>query len=496
MSGALLSVQVRKSFLAFAASGLAAILSLPVGNAGEQAENVLKVEPFDRDPGWEGLNNRLLPKDLPTYTQDFGYSSTHFAGKGSGELGGRVCRAPIPAYYAAKIAPKTLRDRLHASGTFAVTATAGSTAVFFGWFKSQQPGGSGRPLDSLGLNIGGEREGGRLAVRLISSTNKSCGTFITPFGRKPLRPTPIKNDGTRYTWTLDYDPDANDGNGRFEFMVKGDRGQSEEFEGQTFSVDLPPGFKQEGAVFDRFGLMNGLKSGSTMTIYFDDLSFDGQREDFSRDPGWEGSGNRGTFENPIPAGRHDFGYSLTSFAGGSPGEVGGVLWRGGKYAYYADRVGPLSLDDRLEASGRVVLVVGGVDADMYLGWFNGENQAEPPTLAGHFLGVHVGGPTRVGHYFQPAFATAKGTRGHANAGPLLTPGKVYDWSLVYDPTAEGDQGAIQVTLGQESVTHTLKKGQKQDVRLDRFGLFTPVVGGQIVKIFLDDLKYTAARTRR
>ena len=67
--------------------------------------------------------------------------------------------------------------------------------------------------------------------------------------------------------------------------------------------------------------------------------------------------------------------------------------------------------------------------------------------AGHFLGVHVGGPTRVGHYFQPAFATAKGTRGMADGGPVLGPGKVYDWSLVYDPTAEGGQGAIRVTPG-------------------------------------------------
>jgi hypothetical protein len=256
-------------------------------------------------------------------------------------------------------------------------------------------------------------------------------------------------------------------------------------------VDLPPGFKQEGAMFDHFGLMNLMKSGNALAIYFDDLAYDGKTEDFAKDPGWEGSGNRGTFPNLMPAGAHDFGYSATSFAGGAPGEVGGVLWRSGKYAFYADRVGPLTLEDRLEAGGRVVMVVGGVDADMYLGWFNGTDKEKPPTEAGQFLGVHVGGPTRVGHYFRPALATATGKKLHASGGPLLVPGKVYDWSLVYDPRAEGGQGAIEIRLGKESVTLALRKGCKQDVRLDHFGMFTPAVGGQIVKIYLDDLNYTA-----
>jgi hypothetical protein len=456
----------------------------------------LKIEHFDRDPGWEGFHNRLMPKVLPTITQDFGYSRTNFAGKATGEIGGRVCRDATPAHYAAKIASKTLNDKLSASGSFAVTATSSGTAVFFGWFSAQQPGGSGRPINSLGLDIGGERSGGRLAVRLINSANKSCGTFVTPFIPGKYRPTPIRNDGTRYAWRLDYDPDANGGQGRFQFLIKSNAAKPDEFEGKTFSVDLPPGFKKEGARFDRFGMMNGLKAGGTLTIHFDDLSYDGRTEDFSQDPGWEGSHNRGTFPNLMPAGAHDFGYSATSFAGGARGEVGGVLWRGGKYAYYADRVGPLSLEDRLEAGGRVVMVVGGVDADIYLGWFNSANKDQSPVQAGPFLGVHVGGPTRVGHYFQPALATAKGNKGHANGGPLLTPGKVYRWSLVYDPAAEGGQGAVQVSLDNQSVKLSLRRGFKQGALFDRFGLFNPGEGGQIVKIYLDDLKYTASRPTR
>ena len=79
---------------------------------------------------------------------------------------------------------------------------------------------------------------------------------------------------------------------------------------------------------------------------------------------------------------------------------------------------------------------------------------------------------------------------------MLTPGKVFEWSLVYDPAANGGKGEIHVTLGKETVTLALKKGLKAEgARFDRFGLFNSTAGGQLVRIFLDDLKYTAAPRR-
>ncbi|MEK6262735.1 MAG: hypothetical protein AABP62_29410 [Planctomycetota bacterium] len=131
---------------------------------------------------------------------------------------------------------------------------------------------------------------------------------------------------------------------------------------------------------------------------------------------------------------------------------------------------------------------------MSLGWFNGAAREKERGDAEDFVGIHVGGPTRIGHYFIPAFATAKGTKGKVDQGPVLTPGKVFDWSLVYDPAANDGHGEMRVTLGQESVTLALKPGQKaKGANLDRFGLFTSTAGGQMVKVFLDDLKYTAAK---
>src|SRR5690349_13129100 len=85
------------------------------------AEPQLKTETFDRDPDWEGFNNRITPKELKGVVQDFGYSETTRASKARGEIGGQITRAAEPAYYADKIGSKTLDDKLSASGTFAIT---------------------------------------------------------------------------------------------------------------------------------------------------------------------------------------------------------------------------------------------------------------------------------------------------------------------------------------------------------------------------------------
>lgn len=490
-----------------------AFLAATLGHGAVAEKPTTKSEAFDRDPGWEGHNNRIVLKAPPTIVQDFGYSKTNFAGKAAGEMGGQVCRASEPAFYAARIDPRTLDDRLTASGTFAISKTSAGGGVFFGFFRATQPGAGGRPIASLGLHLDSERAGGRLAVRLITGQNQSCGTFITPFIPGKFRPTPIRNDGTRYAWTLDYDPQANGGKGRFTFTLRSEAHQPGELEQAglpdsyrqearirfpsttTFAVDLPDGYRRQETSFDHFGLMNMMKAGGQMSIYFDDLTYNGQTQDFGNDPNWDASRNRLSYKATDVGGAHNFGFSNTNHAGGELGEVGGTFWRSGKYAYYADRIGPLSLDDRLEASGRVVLEVGAPDADMYLGWFNSAEKEKSPLEAGHFLGVHVGGPTRVGHYFHPAFTTARGTKGVADGGPVLKPGKVYDWSLVYDPTAAGGKGEIRLTLGMESVSLVLKKGVKtQGASFDRFGMFTSTIGGQVVRLFLDDLKYTAVRS--
>ena len=242
--------------------------------------------------------------------------------------------------------------------------------------------------------------------------------------------------------------------------------------------------------------------------YFDDLAYDGRAQDFGEDPDWDADRNRVTYRATDVAGAHDFGFSDSHHAGGAKrGEVGGTFWRSNHWGYYADRVGPLTFDDRLEAHGNVILQVGAPDADMCFGWFRPDSghekapddtaaDAPAPNHGGDFIGIKVGGPTRVGHYFLPAFAASDRLRG-PDRGPVIRPATVYRWSLVYDPAANDGNGAITATLGEESVTHNLKPGQREKARLarlDHFGVFSTGPGGQIVKLYLDDLRYTVTRT--
>jgi hypothetical protein len=473
-----------------------------------------KTESFDRDPSWEGHNNHVPAPTVKPLEQDFGYRETNFAGSSPGEIGGVIWRAPNRASYAAQIPKKTLGDKLSASGMFALTASSGSSGAFFGWFDSAMPG-DGRQ-SNLGFHFAGQGEGARLTLRLVTATNQSCGAKITDWevvkkGEK-IRPPSIANDGTRYTWKLDYDPAANDGQGQMQFTIVSNSQKPQPFEGKLITVALPKGYKDQGTKFDRFGLMNTMKPGNSMSLYFDDVTHDGRTESFSQDPGWTGVNNQFSAPNREWGGAHDFGLSATtSHAGGSPGEVGGLMWRSGLYAYYADRVGPLTLQDRLEASGKMVLNVGPPDSGIYFGWFNSAEKEFAPTQAGNFVGIKIGGPTKVGHYFLPAYATDKttpiervGVRQHAETvsvdagtGPVVVPQKPQAWKVVYDPMGNNGQGTIEATLDDKSATFPLKPDDKaKGARLDRFGFFTTHRGGSFVRIYFDDLKYTAASSTK
>src|SRR5439155_17953917 len=74
-----------------------------------------RTERFDKDPGWEGHNNRSTVPPARTVRQDFGYSKTAHAGGRPGEIGGFISPAAEPAYYAKKLSAKTFEDTLSAS---------------------------------------------------------------------------------------------------------------------------------------------------------------------------------------------------------------------------------------------------------------------------------------------------------------------------------------------------------------------------------------------
>ncbi len=515
----------------------------------EQAATVMRQEHFDKDPGWDGLNNRLKPdpKDIPAIQQNFGYSKTAFAGGETGEIGGTIWRSVTPAFYAEKIEPKTLNDKLTSSGKFTITKIASNAGIWFGWFDaSAQQTGNARPTSALGLNLDFQGDGARLSVRATNDKREGAGNFITPYLPGEFRTAPLGKD-IHYSWTLTYDPQGGGGNGRVEFMLKSlntnpeqearmkelaqgwaslksERSRNKlatghygapDFDGKVFTFDLPSGFKSSGTKFDHFGLINCLKQGSSADLYFDDVEHDGKKEDFAADPNWDGLNNRAHIADTMRTGYHDFGFSQgTNLAGGAPGEMGGIFWRTGKaYGYYADRIGPLSLDDPLEAHGKLMLKFGTPDGEMCFGWFNSSQKERVPVRSrknelgeirkdsrdthlgksDNFVGVYLT-KDHLGCALHPALVTAKGEKKiQSSEAPHPAPGQSYDWTLKYDPRAANGQGAITITLAGQSATLVIDpKLREQGANFDRFGFFASG-GGGMVHIFFDDLEYTAQR---
>src|SRR5262249_31760730 len=111
-------------------------------SAESESKTVLKTEHFDRDPGWDGVNNRVKVEKPIHVIQDFGFSATqHTGGKAPGEIGGRVQRSTTSAFYGMPLdAPKTFDNKLRCSGCFAVTDSGGLSSLYFGWFNTRTPG--------------------------------------------------------------------------------------------------------------------------------------------------------------------------------------------------------------------------------------------------------------------------------------------------------------------------------------------------------------------
>jgi len=93
-----------------------------------------------------------------------------------------------------------------------------------------------------------------------------------------------------------------------------------------------------------------------------------RQQDFSRDPRWEGVRNRLTPQSP-PRKKQDFGYQESNHAGGQRGEIGGTVWQSLRPAYYAKVIRPLTMEDRLTASGKFALT----QATAIKGWHTGSS---------------------------------------------------------------------------------------------------------------------------
>src|SRR5262249_16394121 len=212
-------------------------------------------------------------------------------------------------------------------------------------------------------------------------------------GRARLKGFPAK--GAVHRWSLRYDPKGNKGRGVVTATI----------DGVTAVCHLNEEHRADDASFDRFGLLNVMKSadqggwgglrGGTV---------EGGGEGLWRDRGWEGRNNRRSYTTSLVRPRFDFGYSPTQHASGQgKGELGGLVFRGDcrfpeRMASYADRLETLTLDKPLKASGKVCLRRGVTDSSVLIGFFHSRDSmtvspAQDNGLPRSFLGISADAPS-------------------------------------------------------------------------------------------------------
>jgi hypothetical protein len=465
-------------------------LLLLLSAAPANKEN-LKTLDFSTDPQWDQFRNHLIPNPPPKTRQDFGYRTSNKAGgQKPGEIGGRAQRSATPASYAKVIETKTLNDKISASGKFSVTWDDNGNGILFGFFNQNSKGW--RASNSMVFRLDGN--GMKYWVLYEYGTQHWLAGGAGCFEGEAYQTTktkPMKCDGTSHDWKLDYDPDGADGKGLITFTL----------DGKPWLLPLTEGHKQDGATFNRFGILNQQTTGGQIEAWYDDLVINGESENFDTDPKWEAIGNQVEYEDRIRRPFHDYGYSAnTQIAGGkAKGEIGGVLWRDATPTWYADKIGPLTLDDEIFASGKITMTHAGSDGGASFGFFNAESMkteaaAKQKGDFANLLSIHIEGPSRIGHYFIPVFANSKGEQLSPNDGPIIRPdSKTHDWALHYIPNQDGS-GQITLTLDDKSQTLTIPADKrKQSATLTHFGLFSHTSKGNHVLFFIDDLTYTARK---
>jgi hypothetical protein len=456
---------------------------------------------FDADPGWDALNNRSTAFHEREITQRFGFSATqHAGGQAAGELGGLITPAAEPAYYAKQIPPATFEDKLTASGTLVVPGDRPFHALIA--FFNADTLNEWRTPNTIAIRINGRGDVFFAYVEYCTSRwragGDSPGGFATledpQTGRKQLRG--FKTGGAPHRWSLSYDPAGHGGAGSIAVTI----------DNETAICHLDAGHKQDGARFNRFGLMTVMKQWDDPgEAWLDDITVNGELETFDRDPHWDARGNQRTYKSTNVRPRFDFGFSPTNFSGGrKSGELGGLVFRGDirypeRTAYYGDRLDALTLARPLRASGTVALRRAVSDSTALLGFFNSAessrvNPSQSDGFPKSFLGLAVEGPSRDGFFFYPAMRTAASQTayGQGTERPVILPdGAVHRWTLAYRPGEGAGPGRIVVALdGRGSQIDVPADDQAAPTRFDRFGLVTTWIDGNGQHIYFDDLTYT------
>ncbi len=234
---------------------------------GDLTINGEKID-LSQDPDWEGKNNRArwIEPDFHAM-MDFGFTETNWAGKGPGEIGGLFWRTetedPNFAFYGDKVGELTLEDPVKFEGWINFVTGMTDAAMFLGYFNE---------ADQTNKNMEGADAGfpvpNMLGISLADST--AVGYYFQPLvvsnrGEKSsIRRGPVFTPtAERKKFSFEYNPNAQNGCGQVVVSL----GEKE------YYFDLSADVRQQGAVFDHFGLMSVRRGGNSVEVYLDDLSY-------------------------------------------------------------------------------------------------------------------------------------------------------------------------------------------------------------------------------
>lgn len=241
-----------------------------------------------------------------------------------------------------------------------------------------------------------------------------------------------------------------------------------------------------------------------MALAFGSLRADERTEHFDRDPGWDGRNFRSTAFAPRDV-RQDFGFKMTSHAGGKPGELGGFITPAAEPAYYAKKIPAATFADPLEASGSFAAT--GRAFHILIGFFNADTLNEwrtPNTIALRISGrgdvfyawlEYATSRWRAGGDSPKGFSTPEANSKRTKIIEFRLPAQPHHWTIRYDPAGNGGDGSIIATIDKETAICHLAKGHKADgATFNRCGLLnvmkSAAAGGEV---WLDDMEINGVR---
>ncbi len=215
-------------------------------------------------------------------------------------------------------------------------------------------------------------------------------------------------------------------------------------------------------------------------------------ENFNADPQWDAHNNR-SVDEPGRETIQQFGYTRSQHAGGAAGEIGGAMQTAAERAYYAKPLPvPLTLSDRLSASGKLAFAPGRATGPFLIGFFDTATSfgwRTPNSLAfrvdgrGDVLHVHI-------EYCTGKWRAGAGIVGAVDpATERLNPVEIpaqgeHTWSFDYDP-ARGTATFSFDGIDSEMPLH-VEPGD--GATFDRFGMFNVMKSSDNrLEVYLDDV---------